>query len=284
MDNLNTRLDQSLDQIIKDTRLQRKKGGNRAAAIKKKNKKAVAASKVSEASTKGAKKPARRVKNKTKTAALGNDAEGAAIASTRGAIAARLGAGVSTNKVLGKGRLAGRIGKKSAKPSKSELSERLSGVAAAGRRKRGSKGESAAFSTSTKNMKISIKGEAGPATVFVSNLDTQASAEDVETCFKRFGAIKSCTLLYDRNGQASGHAKITYSAKAAAEDAVDKLHDALADGKKLAVELTKDDNRPSGPQMASFLPAPGASSHHNRRGGGGRRTKRPIGGGRMDID
>ncbi|KAJ1665482.1 hypothetical protein IW140_003194 [Coemansia sp. RSA 1813] len=267
MNNLNTRLDQSLDQIIKDTRSQRKKGRGTT-------KKKATATKATAAAANGAKKPTRRVKNKAKRATTAISPEEAAIAGTKGAIAARLGAGANVNKVLGKGKLSGRVGKVNSKASKVGTSGRLAGLA--DKRKKGKPAAS-------KNVRISIKGEAGPATVFVSNLDTEASADDVKTCFKQFGTIKNCTLLYDHSGRASGHAEITYVAKAAADEAVANLNNALADGRTLSVRLTQGTTKPSVPQTASFAAAAsGASQQHSRRGS--RKTKRQIGGGRMDID
>ncbi|KAJ2844982.1 hypothetical protein GGI22_006704 [Coemansia erecta] len=278
MNNLNTRLDQSLEQIIKDTRSSRR-GSRGGVAKRKKTTEVMAAS-----ATKGPKKPARRVKNKSKTAAAGKDPEKAAIAGTRGAIAARLGVGANVSKVRGKGSLSGRVGKMNPKGSKAETSERLAGLADRNRRK------SKQVAEASKNVKISIKGEAGPATVFISNLDTEASAEDVKTCFKQFGTIKNCTLLFDHNGRASGHAEITYTAKAAADEAVANLNNALADGRTLSVRLVQGGtSKSSAPQTASFAGGSAASaagtSQQSRRGGRNTRKQQFGGrGGRMDVD
>ncbi|KAJ1786466.1 hypothetical protein LPJ59_005923 [Coemansia sp. RSA 2399] len=277
MNNLNTRLDQSLEQIIKDTRSSRK--GGRGGATKRKK-----TTEVMAAATKGPKKPARRVKNKSKTAAAtGRNPEKAAIAGTRGAIAARLGVGANVSKVRGKGSLSGRVGKMNSKASKAETNERLAGLADRNR-KRGKQ-----VAEASKNVRISIKGEAGPATVFISNLDTEASAEDVKTCFKQFGTIKNCTLLFDHSGRASGHAEITYTAKAAADEAVANLNNALADGRTLSVRLTQGGTSKSpAPQTASFAgAAAGASGTSQQSKRGGRNTRRQqFGGrgGRMDVD
>ncbi|KAJ1989523.1 hypothetical protein EDC05_004641 [Coemansia umbellata] len=230
------------------------------------------------ASATGAKKPNRRAKNKSGKAvkaATAKDSESAAIASTKGAIAARLGAGAAATKVIGKGRLAGRVGK-SQKVPKAEANGRLAGMAD---RKKGVELKKKLAKTGQQNVKISIKGEAGPATIFISNLDTEASAEDVKSCFKQFGTVKNCTLLYDHNGRASGHAEITYAAKAAAEEAVAKLNNALADGRTLTVRLVSASKK-GAPQTASFANNSPASSLHKKN----RKYNKRSTSGRMDID
>ncbi|KAJ1651108.1 hypothetical protein GGF38_005667, partial [Coemansia sp. RSA 25] len=177
---LNTRLDQSLDQIIKENRNQRQ-------VRPKPQAKAQAQPQ--------AKTKTRRTKNTAKAVVPA--------ASARTGISARLGAaggGGSGSKPVGSGKtVAGRVGK-AAKP---ESGGRLAGLAEKKRIEEQQKAKPAV----KPNVKISIRGEAGPATVFISNLDSEASPEDVMTCFKQFGAIKNCTLLYDRTGKASGHAE-----------------------------------------------------------------------------
>ncbi|KAJ2711010.1 hypothetical protein H4R19_003462, partial [Coemansia spiralis] len=211
---LNRYIDQSLDQIIADGR---------------KQKNAQKAKKATAAAAELAKRSKRSTKNKPSAAG--------ASAKAAGVLSGRLGRGADIAKVVGKGRLAGRVGKASVgkasagraatgKPSASTT--RLAGLA---------ERLKAAPTAAKVDRTIVIKGEAGPAAVFISNLDTEASTEDVRTCFKQFGAVKSCTLLYDSNGRATGHAEVTFTAKAAAEEAVAKLNNALADGRRLTVKL-----------------------------------------------
>ncbi|PVU96819.1 hypothetical protein BB561_000952 [Smittium simulii] len=86
------------------------------------------------------------------------------------------------------------------------------------------------------NHNINIKGEAGPAPIFVANLDPEASSEDVKTCFKQFGEIEACTLMYDSDGKPTGNAEIVYKLKASALEAIRKLNNVIADGRVLIVQ------------------------------------------------
>ncbi|OMJ22959.1 THO complex subunit 4C [Smittium culicis] len=83
---------------------------------------------------------------------------------------------------------------------------------------------------------ISIKGEAGPAAIFVANLDPDASTDDVKTCFKKFGEINSCTLLFDSAGNPTGNAEIVYRSKPSAINAIATLNNVIADGRTLIVQ------------------------------------------------
>ncbi|KAJ2055288.1 hypothetical protein GGI17_006690 [Coemansia sp. S146] len=290
---LNTRLDQSLDQIIKESRGQKqgkaKPQQQAQAGAKKRSKGKVAIAKqVSDISarlsaTGGATKPARRTKNTVKALAPAQSA--------RTGISARLGgAGSVANKVIGNGIASGRVGK----VAKAESGGRLAGLAEKKKveeRKRVQEQKVRAPPPKTApNVKISIRGEAGPATVFISNLDSEASSEDVMTCFKQFGAVKNCTLLYDRMGKASGHAEVTYAAKQAAEEAAAKLNNALADGRRLSVQLVKGASQPpaqgqssaQGQQQQQGQSSMGgsSSSHRDRNW----QRKRRTGGNQMEID
>ncbi|KAJ1820576.1 hypothetical protein LPJ60_003136 [Coemansia sp. RSA 2675] len=264
---LNTRLDQSLDQIIKENRGQKQNKSQQQAKKRSKAKVGVTrqVSDISaRLSTTGAAKPMRRTKNTAKAVAP--------VQNARSGISARLGgAGNVASRVLGNGKVSGRVGK----VAKTESGGRLAGLA---EKRRAEEQKQKAVPKVAPNVKISIRGEAGPATVFISNLDSEASPEDVMTCFKQFGAIKNCTLLYDRRGKASGHAEVTYAAKQSAEEAVSKLNNALADGRRLSVQLVKGETQP--PAQGQQPGAPSSSSHRD----GHWRKKRRAGGNQMDID
>ncbi|KAJ1845484.1 hypothetical protein LPJ73_004836 [Coemansia sp. RSA 2703] len=240
---LNNRLDQSLDQIIKESRVERAK----TAKSKPKNASKAKAAKalVTKRSEDGKNKPTRRVKNKPaelKVTALVSP-------SAKKRLAARLGtAGLTSKNGLASkkgGSMAGRIGK----PGRGEAAGRRAVVTAADKKKREIelRQKIAKTAKADKSKPISIKGEAGPASIFISNLDPGASAGDVTSCFKQFGAVKACTLLYDRSGKPSGHAELTFSSKASAMQAVAKFDNAVADGRRLSVRLIPADQAPQIP-------------------------------------
>ncbi|KAJ2845969.1 hypothetical protein J3B02_004531 [Coemansia erecta] len=279
---LNTRIDQSLDDIIKEDRKLRSTKGGKAKSAAKPKAKIVSAKKAATI----AGRPARRVKNKVTAISTSDLAK----KSSKNNIAARLGTPalkansgrVASGRV---GSMAGRIGKvnrveagRSAgaaekKKKAAELRSRISKVA-----------EQKKLST------ISIKGEAGPATIFISNLDTEASAEDVKICFKQFGAIKDCTLLYDHTGKTSGHAEVTFSSKAAAEEAAAKLNNVLADGRRLTVRVlpvsqSRSSQRPAAPpKQQAEAPRSSGSHYSSNRRINRKQNRRGGGSGGMDID
>ncbi|PIA17314.1 RNA-binding domain-containing protein [Coemansia reversa NRRL 1564] len=258
---LSTRIDQSLDQIIRETRKQKQP--------QKKAKKAAAVNMGK--STTAAPSAKRRSKNRTGT--------GANSSRVPDALAARLGRGATTGKALGKGPLAGRVGK--TKSDGKGSSGRLAGLAERRKASLSSAGAESSKKREKTRMNISIKGEAGPAAIFISNLDPEASTEDVKTCFKQFGSIRDCTLLYDSNGKASGHAQVTFTVKPAAEEAVAKLNNALADGRRLSVNLMPPGKSAIPAQnMAPFV-APQSYGSARR---GGKKPRRSGGGSRMDVD
>ncbi|KAJ2719590.1 hypothetical protein GGI07_005117 [Coemansia sp. Benny D115] len=266
---LNARLDQSLDDIIKASRKQDKAKPKpkakpaRTAATKKATARAAAAAATG--------KPTRRVKNNQVKAI-----ETSSLPSRAGkkGIAARLGTGGVEKGRVGAGKggiLAGRIGKAG---GRAEAPVRVADKkkAAAELKKK-----------ITKAANISIKGEAGPATIFISNLDSEASAEDVKTCFKQFGTIKSCTLLYDRNGKASGHAEVTFAAKVSAVEAAAKLNNVLADGRTLMVRVMPQTSSASQQQGSQSAGSASSQSAQGRKSGGRKANRRGVSG-RMDLD
>ncbi|KAJ2156234.1 hypothetical protein GGF46_005327 [Coemansia sp. RSA 552] len=248
---LNSRIDESLEDIIRSNRKQQQQQQPK----KKQQQREKAMKKVAKAKAPEPRKASRGTKNKGP--GLSTDA-----------LAGRLGRGSGVSKVAGPGRLAGRIGKQPAKKAG------ISTAQLAGRAK------AAAAPQPKAKLNISIKGEAGPAMVFISNLDMGASAEDVKTCFRQFGAVKDCTLLYDSSGKASGYAKVTYTSKVAAEEAASKLNNALADGRRLSVQLMPATKAQQSTAPFAVADA-GKAAHAGARKG---RKMRGNGSGRMDVD
>ncbi|KAJ1877158.1 hypothetical protein LPJ57_004096 [Coemansia sp. RSA 486] len=263
---LNTRLDQSLDDIIKEDRKQRSTKGTKA---------------------KAATKPRAKLASAKKTAvitgrpAVGRKASKNGIAARLGTTALKASSGrVASGRV---GSMAGRVGK----ANRVETALRSAGAADKKKKAADLRSRISKVAEQKKTSNISIKGEAGPATIFISNLDTDASAEDVKICFKQFGAIKDCTLLYDHTGKASGHAEVTFSSKAAAEGAAAKLNNVLADGRRLSVRiLPASQSRVSQrPAQTQQVQEPRQSNpHYSSSRKVNRKQNRRSGGGGMDID
>ncbi|RUP45957.1 hypothetical protein BC936DRAFT_147521 [Jimgerdemannia flammicorona] len=88
-----------------------------------------------------------------------------------------------------------------------------------------------------KQTEFSIKGEAGPASIVITNLDPGAIADDVKTAFLELGDILTCTLRYDQAGRSIGTADIQFAQKASALAAIKKYDNAIADGRVLKVQL-----------------------------------------------
>ncbi|PVU90985.1 hypothetical protein BB560_006160 [Smittium megazygosporum] len=124
------------------------------------------------------------------------------------------------------------------------------------------------------NETISIKGEAGPAPIFVANLDPGASTEDVK--------IESCTLLYDSSGNSTGNAEVVYKLRSSALEAIKKLNNVVADGRILIVQ-------PKG-NFGNIKPVQSGSNSSSSKSQSSSRQKphrssiRRQDGDRMDID
>ncbi|CDS12865.1 hypothetical protein LRAMOSA05049 [Lichtheimia ramosa] len=84
---------------------------------------------------------------------------------------------------------------------------------------------------------INIRGESGPATVVISNLDPSANAEDIRMICAQFGQVSHCEVLVDRTGRSFGEAEVEFTQKSAALDCIHKLDNEVADGRILRVTL-----------------------------------------------
>ncbi|KAF9179913.1 hypothetical protein BGZ51_006563 [Haplosporangium sp. Z 767] len=86
---------------------------------------------------------------------------------------------------------------------------------------------------SAPNTSVAFRGESGPVTIEIENLDPGTTAEDVKYVCSRFGEILSCVC-------SQGFSQVTYARKAAGTAAVDNLHGKKADnGKILRVTMRK---------------------------------------------
>ncbi|KAG0096046.1 Protein phosphatase PP2A regulatory subunit B [Podila epicladia] len=71
--------------------------------------------------------------------------------------------------------------------------------------------------------------------VYVKNLDTEATQDEVEALFTKFGPITSCVVSMDESGRSKGFGFINFENHEDAKRAVDELHDSDFKGKTLFV-------------------------------------------------
>lgn len=71
--------------------------------------------------------------------------------------------------------------------------------------------------------------------LFVKNLDTEISEEELRDIFEPYGQITSCVLQVDEEGKSKGFGFVNYQGHESAQAAVDALHDSEVKGKKLFV-------------------------------------------------
>ncbi|CAO3577771.1 unnamed protein product [Absidia cylindrospora] len=90
---------------------------------------------------------------------------------------------------------------------------------------------------------ISIRGESGPASVLISNLDREANAADIKTACAQFGDVMGCEVFYDRTGRSVGEAEVEFATKVSALDCIAKLDNEAADGQILRVILREQPNK-----------------------------------------
>ncbi|KAF9197486.1 hypothetical protein BGZ49_002045 [Haplosporangium sp. Z 27] len=93
---------------------------------------------------------------------------------------------------------------------------------------------SLSFRGSAPNPSVTFRGESGPATIEIENLDPGTTADDVKFVCSKFGEIKSCICT-------NGFSQVTYARKAAGLAAIENLHGKKADnGKILRVTMRKN--------------------------------------------
>ncbi|KAF9998462.1 hypothetical protein BGZ79_007839 [Entomortierella chlamydospora] len=90
------------------------------------------------------------------------------------------------------------------------------------------------FVGSAPNSSVAFRGESGPVTIEIENLDPGTTAEDVKYVCSKFGEIRSCMCM-------NGFSQVTYARKAAGLAAIENLHGKKADnGKILRVTMRKN--------------------------------------------
>lgn len=100
--------------------------------------------------------------------------------------------------------------------------------------------------------------------IFVGNIATQVSDQELEDLFKEFGDIKSVKIIRDMFTQASkGFGFVEMKEKGAAEEAIKQLNTKEISGKKLVV----NEARPQMDNRKKIGPKSGGSRKNNNRNG-----------------
>lgn len=72
--------------------------------------------------------------------------------------------------------------------------------------------------------------------IYVGNLSTEVTEEDLRLAFEPFGQVKSATIIKDKySGQSKGFGFVEMSSKAEGQSAIDGLNDTELKGKALNV-------------------------------------------------
>jgi len=77
----------------------------------------------------------------------------------------------------------------------------------------------------------------GGSIVKVSNLDYNVDENDLRDLFAGIGALKKCTLFYDREGKSTGQGEVTFLTPDDAKKALDEYDGAMLDNRQLKLKI-----------------------------------------------
>jgi len=109
--------------------------------------------------------------------------------------------------------------------------------------------------------------------IHVSGLDSGVTSDDVKDIFQqRIGIVTKAFVVFDKNGNSTGTAKVTFARSADAREAIQRLDKALVDKKQMRIRM---DNQSSGGGSSSNITlsrsprrAPASPLNRNRKGRG----------------
>lgn len=92
--------------------------------------------------------------------------------------------------------------------------------------------------------------------IYVGNLSYNTSEDELRDLFSQYGNIEEIKLIIDFNtGRSKGFGFITYASNQDCETAVEKANGFELGGRKLKVNIARDDNRRSGGAGGARRPA-----------------------------
>jgi len=108
--------------------------------------------------------------------------------------------------------------------------------------------------------------------IHVSGLDSGVTSDDVKDIFQqRIGIVTSAYVVYDKNGNSTGTAKVTFARSADAREAISRLDKALVDKKQMRIKMdasTRDSSSSRLSLSRSPRRAPTSPLNRNRKGRG----------------
>ncbi len=105
--------------------------------------------------------------------------------------------------------------------------------------------------------------------IYVGNLSTEVTEEDLRLAFEPFGEVKSATIIKDKySGQSKGFGFVEMSSKAEGQSAIDGLNDTELKGKTLNVNEARPRTESRG-SRGGFGGGRGRGGQGGSRGGYG---------------
>ncbi|XP_051180498.1 THO complex subunit 4A [Lolium perenne] len=126
--------------------------------------------------------------------------------------------------------------------------------------------------------------DTAPTKLYISNLDSNVSNEDIKDLFSEMGEIKRYSINYDKSGRSKGTAEVVFSTKAEALAALKKYNNVHLDGKPMKIEVIGTNIEAPAPAIFAFAPPPLPGNFNfppksgPGRGAGGRGWSRGGGG------
>lgn len=101
--------------------------------------------------------------------------------------------------------------------------------------------------------------------IYIGNLSYNTTEDELREFFAQFGSIDDIKLIIDFNtGRSKGFGFVTYTSAQDCETAVAKSNGVELSGRKLKVNIARDDNRTSGARPTGGARRPSSGRSFNR--------------------